>query len=164
MLQVILIFSDWILIKQILVSSTLFVLGETDFQKILPRVLEIHRFDAFSRKSEHHIIEKFFPHVAEHTSLMSILERQNPSAFKEIQKDVSLRLVLEDKDKGGYQFVGFNLGVGILLKKREHHKKGVLKQKSEASLYTLYWDFKISSFQLYNYVLAKVLQNGAKFI
>ena len=37
--QIILIFSDWILIKQIIVSSTLFVLGETDFQKILPGVL-----------------------------------------------------------------------------------------------------------------------------
>ena len=39
MFQAILIFSDWILIKQIIVSSTLFVLGETDFQKILPEVL-----------------------------------------------------------------------------------------------------------------------------
>ena len=102
--------------------------------------------------------------MAEHTSLMSILERQNPNELKKIQKDVSLRLVLEDKYKGDYQFVGFNLGVGILLKKREHHKKGVLKQKSEVSLYTLYWDFKIISFKLYNYVLANVLQNGAKFI
>ena len=39
MFQAISIFSDWILIKQIIVSSTLFVLGETDFQKILPEVL-----------------------------------------------------------------------------------------------------------------------------
>ena len=39
MFQVTLIFSDWILIKQIIVSSTLFVMGETDFQKILPGVL-----------------------------------------------------------------------------------------------------------------------------
>ena len=39
MFQVTLIFSDWILIKQIIVSSTLFVLAETDFQKILPGVL-----------------------------------------------------------------------------------------------------------------------------
>ena len=39
MFQAILIFSDWILIKQIIVSFTLFVLGETDFQKILPEVL-----------------------------------------------------------------------------------------------------------------------------
>ena len=30
---------DWILITQIIVSSTLFVLGETDFQKIVPGVL-----------------------------------------------------------------------------------------------------------------------------
>ena len=39
MFQVIFIFSDWILIKQIIVSSTPFVLGETDFQKILLGVL-----------------------------------------------------------------------------------------------------------------------------
>ena len=32
------------------------------------------------------------------------------------------------------------------------------------SLYTLYWDFKIISFSLYTYVLAKILQSGAKFI
>ena len=47
--------------------------------------------------------------------------------IKDIWKDVSLRLILKDKDKGGYQFVGSNLGIEILLKKREHHKKGVLK-------------------------------------
>ena len=39
MFQVIFIFSDWISIKQIIVSSTPFVLGEKDFQKILPGVL-----------------------------------------------------------------------------------------------------------------------------
>ena len=39
MFQVIFIFSDWILIKKIIVSSTHFVLGETDFQKIPPGVL-----------------------------------------------------------------------------------------------------------------------------
>ena len=39
MLQFIFIFSDWVLIKQIIVSSTPFVLQETDFQKILPGVL-----------------------------------------------------------------------------------------------------------------------------
>ena len=33
-----------------------------------------------------------------------------------------------------YQFVGSNLGIEIFLKKREHQKKGALKQKSEASL------------------------------
>ena len=32
------------------------------------------------------------------------------------------------------------------------------------SLYTLYWDFKIIPFTLYTYVLAKILQNGPKFI
>ena len=39
MFQVNFIFSDWILIKQIIVSSDPFVLGETDFQKILTGVL-----------------------------------------------------------------------------------------------------------------------------
>ena len=39
MFQVIFTFSDRISIKQIIVSSTPFVLGETDFQKILPGVL-----------------------------------------------------------------------------------------------------------------------------
>ena len=42
-------------------------------------------------------------------------------------KGVSLRLILEDKDNGGYQFVGSNLGFEIFLGKREHHKKGLLK-------------------------------------
>ena len=31
-------------------------------------------------------------------------------------------------------------------------------------MYTLYWGFKKIPFTLYSYVLAKVLQNGAKFI
>ena len=39
MFPVIFIFSDSILIKQIIVSSTPFVLGEIDFQKMLPGVL-----------------------------------------------------------------------------------------------------------------------------
>ena len=34
----------------------------------------------------------------------------------------------------------------------------------EASLHTLYWGFKKIQFTLYTYVLAKILQNGAKFI
>ena len=35
MFEVIFIFSDCVLIKQIMIFSTLFVLGKTDFQKIL---------------------------------------------------------------------------------------------------------------------------------
>ena len=62
------------------------------------------------------------------------------------------------------QFVGSNLGVEIFLKNREHQKKGALKQKIEASLYTLHWGFKKIPFTLYTYVLATILQNGAKFI
>ena len=38
MFQVIFIFSDLILIKQIIVFSTPFCLGETDLQKILPGI------------------------------------------------------------------------------------------------------------------------------
>ena len=39
MFQVIFIFSNLILIKRIIVSSIPFILGETDFRKILPGVL-----------------------------------------------------------------------------------------------------------------------------
>ena len=39
MFQVIFIFSDWILIEQIIASSSPSVLGKTDFQKILAGVL-----------------------------------------------------------------------------------------------------------------------------
>ena len=63
-----------------------------------------------------------------------------------------------------YHFVGSKLGVAIFLKKREHQKKDALKKKVEASLYTLYWCFKKIPFGLSTYVLAKILQNGAKFI
>ena len=52
---------------------------------------------------------------------------KNPKEFKEIWKDVSLRLTLEDKNKGGYQFVGSNLGVEIFFKKRAHHEQDMLK-------------------------------------
>ena len=61
-------------------------------------------------------------------------------------------------------FVGFNLGVEILLKEREYQKKGALKKKIEVSLYTLYWGFKKIPFEPYTYVLTKILQHGAKFI
>ena len=63
-----------------------------------------------------------------------------------------------------YEFVGSNLGVEVFFKKREHQKKGALKQKIEASLYTLYWDFKKIRFTLYTYLSTKILQNSAKFI
>ena len=71
---------------------------------------------------------------------------------------------MDVKDEYGYEFVCFNLGVEIFLKKREHHEKIVVKQKIEASLYTLYCYFKIIPFTRYTYFLAKILQNGAKFI
>ena len=46
---------------------------------------------------------------------------------------------------------------------RGYQKKGALKLKTEASLYTLDWVFKKIPFTLYSYVLvAKILQNDAK--
>ena len=85
MFQVIFIFSDWILIKQIIVSFTPFVLGETDFEKILPGVLnrgtgawvKMHRFSAFSR-NVNTIKWKIFPThggIYKSENSTSILER-----------------------------------------------------------------------------------------
>ena len=48
------------------------------------------------------------------------------------------------------------------MKIREYQRKGALKQKIEASLYTLDSGFQKISFTLYTYVSAKILQNGAK--
>ena len=69
MFQVIFMFSDGILIKQIIVSSTIFVLQETDFQNILPGVLsgilpwvKIHRFNAFSRNVNTITLKIFLTH------------------------------------------------------------------------------------------------------
>ena len=63
-----------------------------------------------------------------------------------------------------YHFADSNLEFEIFLKKREYQKRGALKWKIEASQYTLYWGFNKISFTLYTYVLAKILQDGAKFI
>ena len=138
MFQVISIFSHWILIKQIIVPFTLFVLGETDFPKILPEVLigelgheeksidSMHFLEIYTRSNW-----KMFPTHGGTYKLEKIqrafLREIKPRGFKEIWKDVTLRLILEDKDNGCYRFVGSNLGVGIFLKKREHHKKGMFK-------------------------------------
>ena len=134
MFQVILIFSDSILIKQIIVSSTLSVLSWVNRSSKISTWsfdwgtgpwVKIHRFDVFSRNLNT-INWKNFPHMVEHTIYRKFKEHIWRE-IKDIWKDVSLRLILKDKDKGGYQFVGSNLGIEILLKKREHHKKGVLK-------------------------------------
>ena len=116
MLQVIFIFSDWILIKQIIIFSTPFCLGETDFQKIQSGVLSgeldmsknafwRNGLGAFSR-NVNTINLKLFP---THSGIYK-LERNNkhseeiwnPKEFKEIWKDVSLKLIL--KDNGGKQY------------------------------------------------------------
>ena len=47
---------------------------------------------------------------------------------------------------------------------KEHQKKGALKQKTKASLYTLDWGFKKTQITIDTYVLvANMLQNGIKF-
>ena len=51
MFQVVFIFSDWILIKQIIVSSAPFVLGETNFLKILLEVLRGELADGMSKNA-----------------------------------------------------------------------------------------------------------------
>ena len=49
------------------------------------------------------------------------------------------------------------------MREHRHQKKGALKQKIGASLYPLDWGFKKIPCTLYTYVLATILQNGAKF-
>ena len=67
MFQVIFIFSAWILIKQIIVSSTLFIRGKQVFKKFCLDfwvgnwgMSKMHRFNAFSR-NVNTISWKFFP-------------------------------------------------------------------------------------------------------
>ena len=51
-------------------------------------------------------------------------------------KGCILEAILEGKgdEQHCLTFVGSTLGVEIFLKKREHHKKGALKQRTEAPL------------------------------
>ena len=61
------------------------------------------------------------------------------------------------------QFFGSKKLGFIFLKMREYQKKVALKEEVEASLYTLDWGFKKIQCTLYNYVVAKILRNSAKF-
>ena len=61
------------------------------------------------------------------------------------------------------QFSGSNQWVQIFWKMREFQKKDALKQKIEVSLYTLVSRKFNLLFTLYTYVVANILQNGAKF-
>ena len=61
------------------------------------------------------------------------------------------------------QFSGSNLWVKKFCKMREYQKKGALKQKIEASLYTLVSRKFNLLFTLYTYAVANILQNRAKF-
>ena len=63
-----------------------------------------------------------------------------------------------------YYFVGSSLRVEIFLKKREQKEKGALKKNIEAPPYIFYWGLKKIPFTTYDYVQAKILQNGAKFL
>ena len=61
------------------------------------------------------------------------------------------------------QFFSSNMLVYIFLKMRGYQENSALKQKIQASRYTLDSDFKKIPFTIYTYVSAKILQNGAKF-
>ena len=96
------------------------------------------------------VINLFFSHtwwsIQVTNNSTSLLERGKAKKVKEIWiKHVYLRLILKDKCVKQYYLpiVGSNLGVRIFLKKREHQKKGALKQRNEARRYTLYWGFKV---------------------
>ena len=78
--------------------------------------------------------------------------------------DVSLRLILKDKGGTMFSILLFLTWELRYFWKRGNIKKGCIKWKIEAPLYTLFWAFKKIPFTLYTFVLAKILQNGVKFI
>ena len=84
-----------------------------------------------------------------------------------IYKSEKIQANLDLKDKGGnkdvYQFFGSNLWVQIFLNMKEHQKKSALKQKIEASLYTLDRGFKKISFTLYLHLCFSLQNGGTKF-
>ena len=141
MFQVIFIFSDWILIKQIIVSSTPFVLRET-FSKLFTWRLsgelghqseKMHRLNAFSR-NVNTINWKIFPKHGEIYKLEKIQQTflERDKTLRSLKKydrmynwDESWRAGVASNTV--YQFLGYNLGVEIFLKTREHQKKIVLK-------------------------------------
>ena len=103
-----------------------------DFQNIFCLGFWVGNQCIFS-ECEHHKFN-FFPHMVKYTSQRKFNrysgERQCPKEFKDIGKDVSLRLILwrtRVVSNTVYHFVSCNMGVEIFLKKREHHKKGALK-------------------------------------
>ena len=67
----------------------------------------------------------------------SIQARKNQTSI--LERDKALRSL---KKYERMFTIGCNLGVDIFLKKREHQKKGTLKQTNKAPLYTQYWGFK----------------------
>ena len=93
---------------------------------------------------------------------MSILRDETLRSFNKFKKmyiPVTVRLILKDKSGKNTvnQFSGSNLWVQIFWKMREYQKKGALKQKIEASLYTLVSRKFNLLFTLYT------LQNSARF-
>ena len=149
MFHVIFIFSDWILIKQIIVSSTalFFALEGNRFSKHSTWSFEwgtgvwvkMHRFNSFSNVNTMKTFSHTWWNIKVRENWTRILERDK--TLRSLKKWECIPEVNIERQKftnNVYQFVGSNLGNEIFLKKREHQKKGVLKQKIEASLCTLY--------------------------
>ena len=141
MFRVIFIFSDWILIKQIIVSSTpLFLaLGGNRFSKNCicsfkwgtGAWVKMHRLKSFSNVNT--INWNFFSHT-----WWNIQVRENWASI--LERDKTLRSLkkwecIPDANIEGQRwwttlftnFLVLNLGFEIFLEKREHQKKGVLK-------------------------------------
>ena len=78
-----------------------------------------------------------------------------------MKRCIPVRLIV--KDKGGKKYFKLTFWVQMFWKMREYQKKGAVKQKIEASLYTLVSRKFNLLFTLCTYALANILQNGAKF-
>ena len=141
MFRVIFIFSDWILIKKVIVSSTYLVLVETDFQKIrgIGPWVKMNIINAFSRNVNTINWKIFLTYGGIYRS------DKTQQAFLERDKTLTSLRKYEKTYPWGeswktrvvnstvYQFLGSKLEFEIFLKKREHQKKGALKQKTEAA-------------------------------
>ena len=122
--------------------------------------VKVHRFNAFSRNvnTRHGGTYKF-------KKIQRAFWREiKPWGFLRNMKGCLIEADIGGQGQGWLPISWFYPGGWDILKRRERLNKGVLKKRIEASLYTLYWYFKIIPFTLYTYVLAKILQNGAKFI
>ena len=78
-----------------------------------------------------------------------------------MKRCIPVRLIV--KDKGGKKYFKLTFWVQMFWKMREYQKKGAVKQKIEASLYTLVSRKFNLLFTLYTYVIANIFQNDANF-